>query len=83
MALQERLHLHHLFHQYLRGEIALTQLERGLVPSLPHVGHAAATDPLSELARQVDDLIEDVGVGEANEDDLRALLGQGGPGVWS
>jgi hypothetical protein len=69
-----RVQLYSLIHHYLTGDSSLEDLERELVPLLPYFAPLASVDPAARLAVELDALIVDVGLGEATEANLQALL---------
>lgn len=69
----DTIQLHSLFDEYLLGQLDLAALEREILPWLPQL-FEHRDDAAARLALEVDSLVDQIQMGEANEDAVRALL---------
>ncbi len=66
--------LHSLFSRYLRGELTLDRFEAEFVPLVPYLAVRSQATVTASLTRAVDEMLVDIDLGEATEDELRGLL---------
>src|SRR6266851_8645909 len=60
--------------RFLANQISVTEFERAFVPFVPYLLERRELGLASELARAIDEILVDLGMGEASEDDLRKLV---------
>lgn len=66
--------LYMLVNRYVTGDLPLAGLREQVVPLLPHFAEAPPDDAATQLALLIDNILVEMDLGEASEDDLRTML---------